>query len=230
MKTINQRQPAEIGFPHPGGKAGWSLRLGGLGVALWLAGASVALAQSNGVPGPQDYAAFSRFITDRNIFDPSRQPHFTSSGRSISRRHRAASPPDLQLVGTMSYAKGLFAFFNSDNPELKKALQAGDKIADYTVTEVSPDLVRLDSANHKEQFALRVGDGLRQENGRWVRADAGASAVSAAPAGTATGNATEATDAGSTESAGSTPATPASANQPNDVLKRLMELREKENQ
>jgi hypothetical protein len=91
---------------------------------MWLAGATVGLAQSNGVPGPQDYSAFSRFITDRNIFDPSRQPHFTSSGRNTNRRHRAASPPDLQLVGTMSYAKGLFAFFNSSNPDLKKALQA----------------------------------------------------------------------------------------------------------
>jgi hypothetical protein len=194
---------------------------------MWLAGATVGLAQSNGVPGPQDYSAFSRFITDRNIFDPSRQPHFTSSGRNTNRRHRAASPPDLQLVGTMSYAKGLFAFFNSSNPDLKKALQAGDKIADYTVAEISPGLVRLESANKKEQFALRVGDGLRQENGRWVRADAGASTAPAAPAA---GNEPDATDAGSTENAGSTPATPPSVSQPNDVLKRLMELREKENQ
>jgi hypothetical protein len=224
MKMSNQRHRAGGEFPRSGKTAGLSLRLAELGVAIWLAGAAVALAQSNGVPGPQDYAAFSRFITDRNIFDPSRQPHYYSPNRTTSRRHHVTSAPDLQLVGTMSYAKGLFAFFNSNNPELKKALQAGDKIADYTVTEISPGLVRLESANQKEQFALKVGDGLRQENGRWMRADAGASP---APAAT---NAPAATEAGGTESADSTPAAAPSANQPNDVLKRLMEQREKENQ
>ena len=37
---------------------------------------SAPVAQSNGVPGPTDYATFSRFITDRNIFDPNRYAAF----------------------------------------------------------------------------------------------------------------------------------------------------------
>ena len=45
-------------------------------LALALSGGHAAFAQSNGVPGPQDYAAFSHFITDRNIFDPNRVPHY----------------------------------------------------------------------------------------------------------------------------------------------------------
>ena len=48
--------------------------------ALALAGAGGAFAQSStNVPGLADVAAFSRFVTERNIFDPNRQPHNSAS-------------------------------------------------------------------------------------------------------------------------------------------------------
>ena len=77
------------------------------------------------------------------------------------------------LVGTMSYEKGMFAFFNGNSTDLKKALQAGEKIADYTVTDIAPSVVKLESADKKQQLELKVGDGLRQENGKWVLSGAG---------------------------------------------------------
>jgi hypothetical protein len=40
-----------------------------------LADGSLAVAQSNPVPGGTDYARFSQFISERNIFDPNRFPH-----------------------------------------------------------------------------------------------------------------------------------------------------------
>ena len=182
----------------------------------------VALAQSNGVPGPTDYAKFSHFVTDRNIFDPNRQPHsYSPTTRTRTRtRTRPTSAPGIMLVGTMSYEKGMFAFFNANNSDMKKALQVAEKIADYTVTEITANRVKLESADKKQQLELKVGDGLRQENGKWVKSDTGE-----LPSET---GATETTNTGGGDS--STPAAPAAAGESNDVLKRLMEKRAKENQ
>ncbi|MGA2247714.1 MAG: hypothetical protein ABSH48_22235 [Verrucomicrobiota bacterium] len=180
---------------------------------------TAAFAQSNHIPGPQDYDKFSQFITDRNIFDPNRQPHISSGPYVHHNTHR--SPPGIQFVGTMSYEKGLFAFFSGNSSEFSKVLQEGGKIADYTVTAISPANVVLESAD-KKQVSLNVGGGLKQQNGKWVSADA-ADLPAAAGAPETTG--TSANEGSSAE-----PAAPASASEPNDVLKRLMQQREKENQ
>jgi len=192
----------------------------GLWLIAMLAVGPGALAQSK-VPGPQEYASFSRFITDRNIFDPGRQPHHSSSYvRHTTRRTRSDGPPGLQLVGIMSYEKGPFAFFNGNNPDLQQALPVAGKIAGHTILEISANQVRLESDDKKEQLTLGVGDGLRLENGRWVPAESGSLPV----------NTSATTGAASDDSSGAAPEAPASATEPNDVLKRLMQLREKENQ
>jgi hypothetical protein len=195
-----------------------------LALATVLAGGTGAFAQSNGVPSATNYVAFSRFVTDRNIFDPNRTPRYYSSNRprtTTRTRTRPTSAPALTLVGTMSYEKGMFAFFNGNSTDLKKALRAGEKIADYTVVDISPNRVKLESADKKKQFEMKVGDAMRQENGKWVFAVAGE------PAGET--SSPEASSGDSASEAGA-PAAPSSAGEPNDVLKRLMQLREKENQ
>jgi len=192
-------------------------------LAILLAGGVSTFAQSNGVPGPDDYTSFSRFITDRNIFDPSREPHnYNPNSRQHRSRARSNGTPGIQLVGTMSYEKGMFAFFSGNSADLSKVLQVGDKIVDYTITAITADSVGLESADKKEQMALNIGDGLRQENSKWVFAKAGDLPVEA--------GATTSSGSSSDESTSSTPAAPASAVEQNDVLKRLMQLREKENQ
>jgi hypothetical protein len=199
-----------------------------LALAAALLAGGAAQAQSNGVPGPADYPAFSRFITDRNIFDPNRQPYYYSSNtrRTTPRiRTRSTSAPALTLVGTMSYQKGMFAFFNGNSDDLKKALRVADKIAGYTVMDISASRVKLETADKKKQFDMKVGDAMRQENGKWVFAGAGE--ISNEPSPTETPASPAGSD-GSSESAA--PATPSSATEPNEVLKRLMQLREKENQ
>ncbi len=128
------------------------------------------------------------------------------------------------LVGTMSYEKGMFAFFNGNSADLKKALRVAEKIADYTVTAISPNHVTLESTNKTQQFELKVGDGLRQENGKWVFSGAGE-----LPAETGAAETTSASDGENSSGPGAI-AAPSSASQPNEVLKRLMQLREKENQ
>ncbi len=144
-------------------------------------------------------------------------PHSYSPTRRTIRPRTRTETPGLILVGTMSYEKGMFAFFNGNSADLKKAIQAGEKIADYTVAKITPSRVELESADKQQQLELKVGDGLRQENGKWVLSGGGE-----LPAASGSANAP---DAGS-----STPAPPSSASEPNDVLKRLMQLREKENQ
>jgi hypothetical protein len=194
------------------------------GILVLLASAAFAFAQSNGVPGPADYTKFSAFVTDRNIFDPNRVPHsYSPTTRTRTRTRARNSAPGIMLVGTMSYEKGMFAFFNGNSADLKKALQAGEKIADYTVTEISPSRVMLESADKKQQLKLQVGDGLRQENGKWVF-----SGSSELPAGNSSAETPSSSSGDGSSEAGATLA-PSSAAEPNDVLKRLMQLREKEN-
>jgi len=199
-------------------------------IKLFLALAAVlaaggALAQTNkNIPGPTDYSAFSRFVTDRNIFDPNRQPHFYSSTtrtRTPRVRH-SASAPAFTFVGTMAYEKGLFAFFSGNDTDLKKVLLTSEKIAGYTVTEITPGRAKIESADGKQKLELKVGDVMRQENGGWQLSGSGEipAGANASETGTATG----------TNAVNSGDSSPPAATEPNDILKRLMEKRAKENQ
>jgi hypothetical protein len=195
-------------------------------LALLALSALPAFAQANGIPGDQDYSAFSRFVTDRNIFNPDRQPHSSSSHSSTRRRHRTEAP-GIQFVGTMSYEKGMFAFFSGNSSEYSKVVQVGGKIADYTVTDLTATKVVLESAD-KKQLAIAVGGGLKQQNGKWVSADAADAGETAGAPGAASGS--DATTSAGNDDSSSEPAAPPSSSEPNDVLKRLMQQREKENQ
>ena len=163
-----------------------------------------ATSGTNAVAGPPslDFAAF-RLIVDRNIFDPNRVPH----------RSSGPAPKVLDsftLVGTMSYEKGDFAFFNGTREDFQKVLKRDDTIAGYKVLSISPDTVTL--ALDTNQVHLAVGSQLRrQEDGRWVQV---------ASSGVYTANAADAPTSSPTDSA--------STGTDNDILKRLMQRRAKE--
>ncbi len=193
-------------------------------LALVLTGGLGALAQSaNPVPGPADYASFSRFVTERNIFDPNRQPHYTSGRPTTRPRTHSSSAPAFTLVGTMAYEKGMFAFFSGNSEELKQVLPVAGSIAGYTVADISYGHVTLEttntSTNGNGRLELKVGDVMREESGKWQQAGAGDIVVDSSPDAS-----------GSTGAAGSPAAPGSSASPPNDILKRLMEQRAKENQ
>ena len=187
-----------------------------------------ALAQSgNTVPGPTDYASFSRFITERNIFDPNRVPHYTSTRPRVRSRSHSASAPAFTLVGTMAYEKGLFAFFSGNSDELKQALPASGKIAGYTVLDISRSRVVLESEDKKQKLELKIGDVMRQENGKWELSGQGEVTTESTATTASSGTPSESSsDSSGTSSA---PAANPSASAPNDILKRLMEKREQEN-
>lgn len=187
-------------------------------LAFALANGFGAAAQSNGVPGPTDYAAFSRFISARNIFDPNRYAHL-SPGAVTYRPKVSRSAPAFTLVGTMHYEKGMFAFFDGNNSDLRKVLYMSDtnRIAGYTVADITLAGVTLESADKKQTVQLKIGDTMRQEGNEWRLAEAGESFES-------TSGGSAATD----DSGASAASAPAALAAPNDILKKLMQRREQE--
>jgi hypothetical protein len=192
-------------------------------LALALAGGFYAGAQSNGVPGPADYQRFSSFITERNIFDPGRVPRIAGNYRPrYLSTHQLRSAPTFTLVGTMSYEKGMFAFFDGNNSDLRKVLYQSDSnsIAGYTVAEITLTGVTLQSADKKETVQMKIGDAMRQVGSRWQPASQGGFT-----ADTSAGeNAAPAAENSSPDAS----AAPSPALEENDVLKKLMQQREQE--
>ncbi|HLH52873.1 MAG TPA: hypothetical protein VKY92_04585 [Verrucomicrobiae bacterium] len=150
-------------------------------------------------PGSLDYAAF-QIIADRNIFDPNRAPRATRP---------AAAPKTVDsfsLVGTMTYEKGTFAFFDGTSSDFKKVLKKDGSIAGYQVASISPDSVKL--LLNTNVLELKVGSQMRRrDDGSWEMA---ANPVSYA----------------STSSNSQSEAAPSGPE--SDILKKLMQRREKE--
>ena len=123
----------------------------------------------------------------------------------------------LTLVGTMSYEKGTFAFFDGTSSEYKKALKLTDAIAGYKVTNIAPNSVKLASGTN--ELELSVGAQLRrEEDGPWLLASQSTS-YAATPASTSTNAAATTTATGSDTASGGAES---------DIIKKLMQRREKE--
>jgi hypothetical protein len=155
-----------------------------------------------------DYSTFE-IIAQRNIFDPNRYPH--SPGYVPPRRE---GPPTFSLAGTMSYRKGMYAFFTGTRSDYQKAVQEGGTIGDFTVAKISFEGVQLQNAGKK--IDMKVGSAMHQEGDGWDLSLPGAWSPSAS---ISTGTETQSTN----ETA---PTALPSSGAPNDILKRLMEQRE----
>jgi len=165
-----------------------------------------AMGQStNSSPRP-DYSAF-KIVTDRNIFNPHR---YARSSRV--RESRPTSKADsFALVGTMSYEKGTFAFFDGTSSEYKKAVKPSDTIASYTISRITPNSVELSSGTN--QVELRVGMQMRRsDQDQWIPSGP-PQTLAAAPSA-------------SSESGVSKP--DSSTSEESEVLKRLRLRREQE--
>jgi len=126
--------------------------------------AGMVLSVSSGAQQTNNYPAVDSFkiIKERNIFDPYRSPRNIGTTTHTPNR----SPTDaFALVGTMSYTKGRFAFFNGPSSQYKQVLEPGGNIAGYTVKEVAQDSVTL-TANGKD-FQMAVGAQMRKVNSKW---------------------------------------------------------------
>ena len=168
-------------------------------------------AQETNAPGRPDFQDF-RIISERNIFNPNRSPRRERS-RSEREPDRRVRTESVALLGTMNYDKGWFAFFDGSRSDYRKALQPGDAIAGYTIGEIAPNHVKLESTNNPP-IQLRVGTQMRkQDEGEWeIRDRFEAASTPTAPATTP----------------GDTNATPSSTAEESDIVKRLMQKREQE--
>jgi hypothetical protein len=193
-------------------------------MALALVNGFFAAAQPNNMPGPTDYERFSSFITQRNIFDPSRYAINPYRPRPISTQQRRYAPA-FTLVGTMSYEKGMFAFFDGNQFNLRKVLYQSDSnnIAGFTVAEITLAGVKLQTADKKQTVQMKIGETMRQEGNNWQLAGQGGLFAGTSAAESAAPAATE-----SSSSSPDTSAAPSPALEANDVLKKLMQQREKE--
>jgi hypothetical protein len=173
-------------------------------------------ARSEKRPGRLSYTNFT-IIADRNIFDPNRRPRIR--GSAIVRSGPIRTTESFALVGTMSYEKGTFAFFDGTSSSYRKALKLSDSIAGYKVMNITPDAVNLAAGTN--QVELKVGMQLRREDqGPWFP-----SAQSTTYAAVTTSS-TSSTPA--SVSSSSSNATAASSGAESDILKRLMQRREQE--
>ena len=114
-----------------------------------------------------DFSAF-RIITDRNIFNPNRQPH--SRFNTVRNSGAQQVTESISLVGTMSYEKGDFAFFDGTSPEFRKALKLNATIAGFTVAAIGTNFVKLDQGTNSALVA--IGTQLRRDDaGNWAIPD-----------------------------------------------------------
>jgi hypothetical protein len=106
-----------------------------------------------------DYPAF-RVILDRNIFNANRTPR--SGGKAPAREpERRVRSETFSLMGTMSYEKGRFAFFEGSSPQFRKVLQADESIAGFKIVEVAPTSVKLQPTNG-HTLELPVGGQMKK--------------------------------------------------------------------
>ena len=171
-----------------------------------------------------DLSSF-RLISERNIFNASRSGGRVSASREVRKPERVDT---LALVGTMDYDKGTLAFFDGSSSDFRKALKAQATIAGYKITEITANSVKLESGEKK--LELRVGTGLRREDeGEWkftaavttLASSAGESSSGSSTSGRGDNRNGRSTSTGSPATASTDAA---------EILKRLMEKREKENQ
>lgn len=201
-------------------------------------------------PGKLDYSSF-KIISERNIFNGNRSGQRISTTRS-STKQISVQVESFTLVGTLlADEKAPVAFFDGTSSELRKALKAGGNIAGFTVKEILQAGVRVNQGTN--MIDLFVGSGMRREDrGPWKYSTAGGSYASVSSSRSSSSSSSEEDRSGnssryssrdsssrdrsysrrgsngessSSASSGSTSSAPADAA---EILKRLMEKREKE--
>ncbi len=111
-----------------------------------------------------DETAF-QVITEQNIFNANR-----SGGKVVLPSQRPARIEYFTLVGTMAYEKGAFAFFEGSNSEFTKVMKANGVIAGHKLMDIYASSVKIE-ADGKE-IELPVGSQMRREDeGTWHLAE-----------------------------------------------------------
>jgi hypothetical protein len=177
-------------------------------------------ATDSGTNGPSslDFAAF-KVIAELNIFDPNRTPVGPAPVRPPASEY-------FSLVGTARYGKGEFpgtyAIFSGSDSKYERRLKVSDSIAGYKLKTIGFDSVKLAGATN--EVVMRMSAQLRrEENGPWH--------LSTESSGEAAGSfrsSSSTSESSSTSSTNRTATATAGGGAEDEVLKRLMQRRERE--
>jgi hypothetical protein len=159
---------------------------------------------------PLSFEAF-KVITQRNIFDPNRSA--PGVRREERREERPKRTETFTLLGSISYEKGDFAFFDGSRSEYRKSVKAGESIAGYKIAEVSGNRVTLEADGKKVE--LPVGSQMKRVEGEEWQVNAHVETTSAP---TSESSSTESGNSGESKSA-------SGSGEVSEALKRLMERR-----
>lgn len=160
---------------------------------------SEATSATNGSAGLDAF----KILLGKNIFNANRGPRAGRSTNGPARRTPVVET--FSLGGTMSYDKGPVAFFVSAASSYRMPAKVGDSIAGFRVKAIEPSGVKLEKDG--AGFEMKVGEQMKREDqGAWSKP----SQAEVVPVSS---------DA---------PAAPASSGGENDILKRLLEKRQKE--
>ncbi len=164
---------------------------------------------SSGGPSRTDYVSF-RMIADRNIFNPHRAKGLPNRAPQRTEPEKRIHLDRFALLGTMSYEKGRYAFFDGSSSEFRKVAKPEDSIAGFKIAEVAPTCVKLVLTNG-QLLELCVGMQMKKsEDQDWQLAGKA--------------DAAEGTGRHSSSGSSSSPSAPESE----DVLKRLLGKRAQE--
>jgi hypothetical protein len=177
-----------------------------------LAAAKVAAQEDTNAPPANDWNSFST-IARGNIFSPSRRPRTSTTPVRYTPTPRTDY---FTLVGTMSYEKGQYAFFEGSSSSYRKTLNVGQTIAGYKIAQISADNIQL-AANSNLTITLPVGTQMRRpEGGRWSVAGRDApTPVASAPVPDASTNS-------GTNAAPDSAAPAAAGGSASDLIKQMM--------
>jgi hypothetical protein len=143
--------------------------------ALFSAQNFPAVAQTNDTSAPVDYSTFSKFIAQRNIFDPNRLPNVPYNPRRTIITPRVLNQADsFSLVGVIGYGEGqlagVYAFFDGSNFQYQKSAQLNDSIAIFKISAITADSVTLLYGTNT--LVLGIGEQLHDAGGgHWVFAN-----------------------------------------------------------
>ena len=226
----------KIEMPKQAGPRRYSFGIATLSLMVSLASFSALADPTNSAPTTNsasrklDESSF-RIITERNIFNANRSG---GTVRSTSSR-RAPRVESFALVGTMAYEKGAFAFFEGTSSDFTKALKPNGIIAGHKIMDILANGVKLEMDG--QIIELAVGTGLRREDqGAWKVSDSVSTAGNLSGRSSGESNGREGrgrrdeNNAAEHSSTANSAASPAASADQSEVLKRLMERREKENQ
>ncbi len=153
--------------------AEWNCRLllrAALAVGLFSAAAVSWGAQPDGTNAPprNNFEPF-KIIVDRNIFNANRTPGGGPPPKAASGpRARPGRTEVFRLVGTLSYEKGKFAFFDGSNAQYRKSVRPSETIASFRVTDISQSDVTLEAGTNGPAMKMAVGMEMKkQEEGPW---------------------------------------------------------------